>query len=559
MMRLDRLIVVFCLAFGSLLASCGNDAEEGTRGQAHVASDTLKNHVAILASDELEGRETGSKGYDEAAVYVAQQFQDIGLEPAGTQGTYFQPILFKKVRVIDKSAQVIVRTGDEPTLLQYGADYYFLINAAVPNGDITAPLVYAGYGVTAPDYGLNTYDGIDARGKIAVALAGVPEGLPPEEGAVFSSIDRKAADAQKAGAIGLAIVYTQKWEKVYNFANRSARGQKGNLFWLGADGEAFSSYGALQSIIRFSPEAGGLLFEGAKHSYGDIREAAAKGQPLPSFDLPAKLTAAHVLEEQSLVSSNVIARLPANAPVDEAAPSQGQKEAVMLISHLDHLGRGKAVDGDDLYNGAIDNALGVATILEASRALAALPQTRTRDIYFAALTAEEKGLLGAEYLARHLPVPEAQLKAVLNIDMPVALYPFATVQASGEVHSNLGALAGQAAARYGLGLEDDPMPKEAIFVRSDHYAFVQRGIPSLYLNIGVATPEGSQVDGFAALEGFLTTHYHRPSDEISLPIDWDAAARFADVHVEMLRDLSNADLAVAWSDGSFFNQPQTSN
>lgn len=557
-MRLARRFTM-PLLLSSALISCGGDADGPEQQAAHVAGDALKEHVAILASDTLEGRATGSKGYDEAATYVAQRFQGIGLEPAGVGGSYFQPIVFKTMRVIDKSAQVIIRAGDDPTLLQYGADYYFVTNAALPRVDVTAPLVYAGYGVTAPDYGLNTYDGIDARGKIAVVLAGVPEGLPPEEGAVFSSTDRKAADALKAGAIGLAIVYTQTSEKLGPFDSRSARAQKGTMAWLGADGKAFSSYGALQSIIRFSPEAGGLLFEGAKHSYGDVREAAAKGAPLPSFDLPATLTAAHVLEEKRLVSSNVIARLPASPQDPGAAPSAGQKDAVLLLAHLDHLGRGKDVEGDDLYNGAVDNALGVAAIIEASRALAALPQRRTRDVYFAALTAEEKGLLGAEYLARHLPVPAKQVEAVLNIDMPIALYPFATVQASGESHSTLGAVAGQAAARYGLGLEDDPMPQEAIFVRSDHYAFVQRGIPSLYLNIGVATPEGSNIDGFAELEAFLSTHYHQPSDEISLPIDWDAAARFADVHVEMLRDLSNDDLDISWSKSSFFNQPRGSN
>lgn len=541
----------------ALLNSCGEEPPAPPeRAPDHVSPDALKEHVAVLASDELLGRDTGSKGYDKAAVYVAKQLRAKGFEPAGVNGTYFQPIVFKDMRVIAESAQLIVRSEGQGTLLQYVDDYYFIINPRSPQLNLTAPLVYAGYGVSAPQYGLDSYADVDMTGKIAVVLSGVPEGLPPEEGAVFSSLTRKAADARDAGAVGLAIIYSPQYEKVYPYEARSQHtAEKGKIAWIDDDGTAFSSYGDLKTIIRFSPEAGATLFAGAKHSYDDVRQAALEGDAIASFDLPTKLTASHILEERSSISSNIIAKLPANAVPDEgAAPTP--KGAVLLIAHLDHLGKGKAVDGDDIYNGAVDNALGAASILEAASAVANLPEVRGREFYVAALTAEEYGLLGAQYLARHLPVDAQEVTAVLNIDMPVAFYPFATVQASGEVHSTLGALAGDAAGRYGLALEDDPMPEEAIFIRSDHYAFVERGIPSLYLNIGVAAAQGSQADGLAELDGFLMKHYHMPSDEITLPIDWQAAARFADVHVEMLRTLLTTDIAVNWADGSFFNQPR---
>lgn len=556
-MALNSPLLFSMLSAVLLVGSCGEEPPAPPpRAPDHVAPEALKEHVAVLASDALEGRDTGTKGYDEAAVYVAKQMRAKGLQPAGVKGTYFQPIVFKEMRVIADSAQLVVRGQGAPTLLQYAADYYFFINPRSPRIAITAPLVYAGYGVTAPDYGLDSYAGMEMAGKIAVVLSGVPEGLPPEEGAVFSSVSRKAADALQAGAAGVALIYSLKDEKVYPYESRSQRAvDNGSITWIDDAGSAYSSYGDLSAIIRFSPEAGETLFDGAEHSYEAVRKAAFDGEALASFELPVTLSISHILEERSLVSSNVIAKLPANAPA-AADGEDTPKGAVLLMAHLDHLGIGNAVDGDEIYNGAVDNALGVASILEAASAAAALPQVRGRDLYIAALTSEENGLLGAEYLARHLPMPTADLVAVLNIDMPVAFYPFAAVQASGEVHSSLGALAGQAAKQYGLGLEDDPMPEEAIFVRSDHYAFVERGIPSVYLNIGVTTPEGSEIDGLAELDGFLMTHYHMPSDEITLPIDWQAAARFADVHVEILRTLLTTDIAVEWAEDSFFNQPR---
>lgn len=558
-MRLTDFSIAIVSACFLLLSNCGSDDTPLPGAPDHVSAEALKNHVAILASDELEGRATGTKGYDEAAVYVAQQFRSIGLQPAGAKGSYFQPIVLKKMRVINQSAQVILRGKGKPRLLQYTEDFYYTINPRIPRLEHTAPLVYAGYGVRAPAYGLNSYEGLDVTDKIAVVLAGVPEGLPPEEGAALSSTRRKAADALRAGAVGIAVIYTQKWEKGEPFASRAARAATADLVWLDRDGVPSSTLGDLKLLIRFSPEAGALLFEDAPSSYAQVREAAAAGTPLKGFALPQSLTAGYLLEESSLASANVIARLPANAPSPAADGTGDTTQGVLLTAHLDHLGRGKAVNGDEIYNGAVDNALGVAAIIEAARALAAQPEQRSRDVYFTALTGEEDGLLGARYLARHLPAPPAQIAAVLNIDMPVAFYPLASIQASGETHSNLGTLAGRAAQRYGLTLEDDPMPEEAIFIRSDHYAFVERGIPSLYLNIGVATPAGVAMEGLEQLNSFLTSHYHAPSDEITLPIDWTAAARFADVHVEMLRDLASRPIAISWSADSFFNKPRGSN
>lgn len=539
------------------LAAC--EAERLPSADRHVSPQDLKRHVDILASDDMDGRAPGTAGFDAAAVYVAEQFQDAGLEPAGASASYFQPIVFKHVTVQAQTAQLILRGEGEPLLLQFLASYIFHPNPAVPVLDITAPLIFAGYGLTAPSQGIDSYAGIDVAGKIVVVLSGVPPGQAHDIQAVLSTTQRKATDAAKAGAAGLIVVPsisdTPASETFALFAEE-ARG--GRPYWLSPSGDPHSPFGPLAVVARLAPGKAGLVFEGAPFGYDDVLALVEANKPIPSFDLKISATARYALDESVEVSSNVMAKLPArSASREEGAVGPAQREALLLISHLDHLGRGEMVEGDDLYNGAVDNALGVAMLMETAKALGALDGARGRDIYFAALTAEETGLQGSQYLARHLPMPNDALTAVLNIDMPVALYPFTTIQPSGEDHSNLGAFAAKAAAKYGLAREEDPMPEEAIFVRSDHYSFVERGIPALYLNIGVETPAEAGIDGRAMLKEFLTTHYHQPSDDLDLPIDWDAAALFADVHIELLRDLANTSQAIKWSPGSFFNQPRS--
>ncbi|MEO0412276.1 MAG: M20/M25/M40 family metallo-hydrolase [Pseudomonadota bacterium] len=545
------------LAVFAAMTACGSQPVETQEN--HVTAEALEAHVAVLASDDMDGRAPGTAGYDAAAVYVAEQFQLAGLEPAGIADSYFQPIVFKHIKIMEETANLILRSEAQPLQLQYLDSYYFLLNPQVPVLDVTAPLVFAGYGITAPEQGISSYKGLDVAGKIAVVLMNAPKGLGPEINAVLSSAERKAADAANAGAAGMILVFSKPDDKNYPFVRRASHAKDGAPYWLMPDGRPHSDYAPLSFVARLAPEKGALVFGGAQQSYEDILELVAKGGPIPSFDLKTSVTARYGVSERVTVSSNVLARLPAQ-PAEEGSPAgesdEGLQEAVMLIGHLDHLGRGEPVEGDDIYNGAVDNALGIAAIIEAAKALAATEEPRQRDIYFAALTAEESGLQGSQYLARYLPMPQDALTSVLNIDMPVALYPFASIHASGETHSTLGKFALSAAQKYGLTREDDPMPDEAIFVRSDHYSFVERGIPSIYLQIGVATPDGSATGGLQAFEDFLNAHYHMPSDEIELPIDWQAAALFADVHVEMLRELATTREAIAWTKDSFFNQPR---
>ncbi|MEM9879926.1 MAG: M28 family peptidase, partial [Pseudomonadota bacterium] len=355
------------------------------------------------------------------------------------------------------------------------------------------------------------------------------------------------------GARGLALLFDDTKDADWAYAAAVYTAQQPVLSWAENEEIAYAPNGDLQAVIAMAPSAAARMFKGAEQSLADVFKAARAGAPSSGFRLDAALTARNLVQYKPMRSANIIARLDAKeTPIKQinGAELPQVPGALMLVAHLDHLGVGPAINGDVIYNGALDNALGVASLVETAKALAALPAQWPRDVYFAALTGEEAGLIGAEYLVRHLPMPK--LSAVLNIDMPVALYPLATLHASGATHSSLGAVANRAAQGYSLALEADPKPQDAIFIRSDHYAFVKQGIPALYLNIGITDREGDTERGAAALNDFLSSHYHKPSDDLTRPINWQSAATFSDVHVDILRRLAQDTSDVRWTQGSFF-------
>jgi Zn-dependent M28 family amino/carboxypeptidase len=241
-----------------------------------------------------------------------------------------------------------------------------------------------------------------------------------------------------------------------------------------------------------------------------------------------------------ITSPNVLAVLPGSDP--ELAD-----EYVLLMAHLDHVGTDPTREGDKIYNGAMDNATGIATMLEVARAMATAPDRPKRSILFAAVTAEEDGLLGSQYLARNIPVG-GKVVGVVNLDMPVLLYDFTDVIAFGSDHSTLGPIVARAAGRMNVALSPDPLPQEGLFTRSDHYRFVQEGVPSVFLMTGFAGP------GREAFGGFLANHYHKPSDDLALPIDWNAGAKFARINYLIAREIADSPERPRWYADSFFGQ-----
>lgn len=288
------------------------------------------------------------------------------------------------------------------------------------------------------------------------------------------------------------------------------------------------------------------LFEGADLPLADLLARDEAGEPLPAFALPGEIHMAQSSRHESITSPNVAGYLPGSDPLLS-------DEFLVYTAHLDHIGElhGEG-HGDGINNGALDNASGISVMLETARLFTEGAAPR-RSVLFLAVTAEEKGLVGSEYFARNPTIPREQLAAVVNLDMPLLLYDFGDVIAFGAEHSTLGDAVRQAAEREGVALTPDPFPEQNIFVRSDHYRFVQQGIPAVFLVTGVTSADGA-TDTKAIFEGFLKDHYHTPSDDLNLPIDYRAAARFTRVNFGIGDILANQLERPRWREGDFFGE-----
>jgi Zn-dependent M28 family amino/carboxypeptidase len=543
MRRASRPYVLAAVLLGSSACSRTPATEAASAPPSDpITASAVEAHIRFLASDLLEGREAGTRGYDLAAGYVASQFRQLGLRPgAGT--SYLQEVPLQAYWLVKDGARLHVRRGGTSSRLTLGAQFTVAASPLHQQSGATAPAVFAGYGIEAPAFGVSDYEGLDVKGKVVVVLTGYPASLPSEEGAHFGSSREKQKLAAAKGAVAIVSVYTERFEQVSPWARNVAGMDSMQMAWVGPDGAPFVAAPALQASALMSPRDGALLFEGSPTSYADVRAEAAKGAP-KGFPLAVEIDIAQQSRHERRTSANVVGVLPG---ADPALAS----EHVVVLGHLDHEGFGHEVNGDRLYNGALDNAAGIAGLLETARALAAASAPPRRSVIFLAVTAEEKGLLGAEYFARHPTVPVASLAAAVNIDMPILTYDFTDVIAFGATHSSLQQVVEVATQEAALTVSPDPLPDEALFTRSDHYRFVQQGVPAIFLSTGWNTAAGKGEGGKAFAE-FLATHYHRPSDDLNLPINYEAGARFARVNYFITRAIANADARPTWNQGDFF-------
>lgn len=505
-------------------------------------------HVAFLADDLLEGRDIGSRGHEIAARYVAERFEAMGLKPAGDPdgkgGTrWLQRIPFQRTGPMRETSMVAVHHAGATQVFRHGIDANILPNAAFPSGTIDAPLVFVGYGVDAPAQGLDDFAGLDVRGKIVVELAGMPAGVPSEIAAHLS--DTKRAMAARRGAIGLLRIETRESAALHPFARSLQYAQTPTYAWVGSDGTPQVEGGAVRAYAAVDGKAAEAMFAGApKPLAAVLAEAATKGTKPRGFALATSATIVQDAAVARITSPNVVGILPGRDPALAA-------QYVVLSAHLDHLGvkppaAGDTPQTDRIYNGALDNASGVATMLEVARAMAGARTPPRRSVVFLASTGEEKGLLGADYYATHPTVPAKAIVGNVDLDMPLLLYPFSDVIAFGAEHSTLGPLVAAAIKPMGLTLEPDPMPEETIFVRSDHYRFVRQGVPAVFLATGFAN------GGAAAWKAFLAGNYHHPGDDMSQAIDWTSGARFAEANYRITEAMADAPAAPAWNRGDFF-------
>lgn len=497
----------------------------------------MKAHVMFLASDAMAGREAGTRDYDIAAQYVAAQFYAAGLRPGGDNGGYLQKVPLIAYNVADKGSALWTPAGGQPQELVFGEDF---VPSPVPDKretSVSAPVVFVGYGIDAAQYGLTDYKGVDVRGKIVAFVPGTPEGLDGEARAFFGSAGNKASLAAARGAVGaIQIDMPRAGGRQRPFASLARYYNAPRVTWANTDGTA-------HAMTPTTPVLGTLSQTGATKLFGKGWDAVMKAAaaPKPAYKpLAAKgqLTVSSKTSFKPMDSSNVIGLIPGSDP-------KLKDEVVVLSAHLDHIGTNEGGEGDRINNGALDNAIGIASLIEeAKRFKAATPPKRT--VMFLAVTAEEKGLVGSDYFANHPTVPLKSIVADVNLDMPILTYKFEDMVVFGADRSTLGPIVRKAVGAMNLPVSPDPMPEEGIFVRSDHFRFVQKGIPSVFLWPGQKGP------GKAAVEDFMSHRYHRVGDEIDQGIDWSQGPRFVSVNYAIAREIADAPERPVWNKGDYF-------
>ena len=495
----------------------------------------IQRDVTILSHDNMEGREAGTRGHERAAGYVAGRMAAMGLQGGGDQGTYFQAVPLLRY---ERAAQGNAITIEGLEQFQLGTDITLTGTPAQESGSVEAELVFVGYGLDLP--GRNVLDGLDLQGKIAVRAYGGPRNLSSDEAAHYRSsiMDRVAA----RGAIGLLLIWTPQREGVQPWSRAvEAAGHAVGMTWLKADGTPATASPGMLFTGNLSAEAGRALLAGHEFDYDDLLAAEQTDEALvPAFPLGRTARVSFASTFSRLDSPNVIGLIPGTDP-DLA------DEYLVLTAHLDHEGihPTEAEGNDEIYNGAMDNAAGVSSMLEVARLLRA--SAPRRSVLVVALTAEEKGLIGSSYNAANPTVPPGQVVANVNLDMPIVTYPFTDVVALGAERSNLYPAVQAAVTGAGLTFSPDPAPEQGYYTRSDQYSYVRNGIPAVNLDLGWGN------GGEVAQKDFLANHYHRVSDHAEL-VDFDALARFTAVNFAIARDIADQDARPAWNEGEFFGR-----
>ena len=491
--------------------------------------------VRTLASDDLRGRRTGTDDYRRAAEYVAAAFRRDGVDSLSPAG-YFQEVPFV-ARALDepRCRLAVLRPGAAPETLRLGDDALLL--RSLPSArDLEAEVVFVGYGVSAPEAGYDDLGGHDLRGKIALFVNAGPHSLPDPLRAHVQFVAERWARLRAAGAVGFIAIPNPARTEV-GWA-RIASGR--TIPALALDDSADQELTGARLGARINPASAPSLFAGTGHTWKEIAAAAKAGDPLPSFPMPWRLKA-HVEEREWRVHSpNVIGVIRGSDP-------KLRNEYVLLTGHLDHLGVGPPVAGDSIYNGAMDNASGVASILEIARALRDGPAPK-RSVIVAALTGEEEGLYGSAYFTLHPPVPLASIVAELNIDMVLPIVPLERMVIYGEGESTLGANAAGIARRHGVATQPDPEPERNIFIRSDQYNLIRAGVPSLSFATGYAPGSKSE----EILRAFRKERYHEPADDLDQPVDHAAATLWNAILLDIVRDTAERVERPDWNHGSFF-------
>lgn len=493
-------------------------------------------HVQAIAGDEMEGRGAGTPGYDRAADYVIGQLKALGLKPAGVDG-FKQPVAFVEQTVqSDRSSASLIGAAGETRLAAPGDIIFSGSGGPVPEA-MEAPLVFAGYGLHLPEVGHDDFAGVDVRGKIVVVVSGGPAAI---SGALKSHARSERAHwLAEQGAVGLISLVTPGQVEI-PWSRRMALASAPALYY--AD-PAMRDTRTPFLNAQIDPAKSAMIFAESGKDFAAIAAAADASAPVASFPLAQRLKASVAATRRDLSSPNLIAVMPGSDP-------KLKSEYVVLSAHLDGYGVGTPIRGDAIYNGAFDNASGVASLLEIARALKAGKVKPKRSILFAIVTAEEKGLLGARYFARRPTVPQKSIVADLNFDMALPIFPLTSVTPVGYDQSSLGKDAEAVSRAMRLPIVPDPFPDRNVFIRSDQYAFIREGIPALFFKYGfkAGTPEAETEKAWRA------NIYHSPFDDLNQPVMPAESAKLNDYVTAVTLRVANAAARPIWNADSFFRR-----
>ncbi len=546
-MRTGWLLVLLVLGFrvwADAQASSTDDPRVTEQAMKSIRPEAIRAHMRFLSDSLLAGRDPGTPGFDIAARYVASEFEAMELKPAGADGSWYQPVPLRKAVVDAAQSSVVLMVNGKKQELKDAVDYVFDGNVASEDSSVESGIVFAGFGVTAPELNYDDYAGLDVRGKIVAVLSNAPARFSSTERAYYSDSVIKNRNAVARGAVGMMHILTPEDEKREPWNWLVPQYQSGDTKWLDEQGVPHDAFPELRVRGLFSRHGADLLFAGAPKTLDQVFATARASQP-QGFALPVAARIRVVSRPDSFESSNIVAMLPGSDP-------KLREQYVVYSAHLDHLGLCPAVDGDKVCHGAYDNASGVASVLEVARAFASLPRPPRRSVIFLIVTGEESDLLGSEYFTFYPTVPRRAIVADINIDgAPGILYPIQEIVPLGIEHSSLDRDVEQAARQMGYGISPDPMPEENMFVRSDQYSFVLQGIPAVNINDGMRSTD-PKVNGLEVTKTWLTTIYHTPRDNMNQDFKFEPAARGAGLNFLVGYEIAQDDAPPQWNPNDFF-------
>jgi hypothetical protein len=534
---------LLCFLSGGQAVAASVPADESDTALATIRPEAIRADMRFLADDLLEGRGTGTRGHLLAAQFMAAQFESMGLAPAGDHGTFFQDVPLQSLKVNQADSSFKWTSAATTESLRFGEDYILYGDPGRDDSQVAAQIIFVGYGITAPEQNYDDYKDIDVKGKIAAVVFGAP-GFPSAVKAHYSASWLKRKNAAAHGAVGLLVFYDPRFESLYSFAKQVRDLAIPRFNWLDAAGTPNHYYPALKTVGSVSMAAVKRLLSGSAHTAEEIYAGVKVGK-LAAFPLAGTAELRTVTRRALVHSPNVVAKLEGSDPKLSA-------EHVVYTAHLDHLGIATPVNGDSIYNGALDNASGAAEVLEIARAFTRLPDKPRRSVLFLEVTAEEAGLLGSDYFASNPTVPRTSIVADVNIDEDLMLWPLRDVVALGAEHSSLDGIVHRAAERLRLTVSPDPAPEQVDFIRSDQYSFVRQGIPSLALTAGFKTDDPN-VKPAEIFENWNAHYYHQPQDDMRQPgLNFDAATLFARVGFLCGLYVAQERERPRWNPGDFF-------